>query len=67
MAHHTKTDQHLQKPETVRGPDGTRADGRPTAPIGSPERPPSADHAPTEAPEERGETPSTENAPGGDL
>lgn len=55
------TDDQLRNPEEVRAPDGTRGDGRPTG------NEPPADEAPTVAPEERGETPPTEHAPGADL
>ncbi|HET9457969.1 MAG TPA: hypothetical protein VFO78_11540 [Candidatus Limnocylindrales bacterium] len=47
-----------------------RADGRPSGVTGghaSPDQVPSADAVPTVAPEERGETPDTEHAPGADL
>lgn len=61
MTNHTQTDDELRNPEEVRAPDGTRGDGRPTG------NEPPAHEAPTEAPEERGETPPTEHAPGADL
>jgi hypothetical protein len=61
MTHDTHTDDQLRNPDEVRAPDGTRGDGRPTG-----DEPP-AHEAPTEAPEERGETPATEHAPGADL
>jgi hypothetical protein len=67
----------------VAGAGGERGDGRPAGvPAGSgddlegrpatvreasPERVPAADEVPTVAPEERGETPETEHAPGADL
>lgn len=47
-----------------------RADGRPGGVTGgdvSPDQVPPADAVPTVAPEERGETPATEHAPGADL
>lgn len=43
-------------------PNDERGDGRPKA-----GEPPPADEVPTIAPEERGETPETEHAPGADL
>ena len=61
MTNHTQTDDQLRNPDKVTGPDGTRGDGRPTG------NEPPAQEAPTEAPEERGETPATEHAPGADL
>ena len=60
----------LQDPERVRDADDERADGRPTGqnePTGlKPPEGPASDH-PTEAPEEHGQLPTTEHAPGGDL
>jgi hypothetical protein len=58
----------LERPKDIDGPDGLRRDGRPTS--GATDdiesgRP--ADATPTVAPEEKGGTPSTEHAPGGDL
>ena len=61
MSNHTPTDDQLRNPHEVQAPDGTRGDGRPTG------QEPPADEAPTEAPEERGELPPTEHAPGADL
>lgn len=61
-------DEQLRDPQSVRGPDGTRADGRPTHQGDVTEAPVPEGGAPTEAPEERGEgRPTTEHAPGGDL
>jgi hypothetical protein len=67
MPDRTTIDDHLDNPKEVRGTDGTRADGRPTDPKHALERQPPAEEAPTEAPEDRGEQPTTEHAPGGDL
>ena len=67
MSHHTHIDKQLEHPKDVRGPDGTRADGRPTdQPDAVRSRTP-AEEAPTVAPEESGQRPTTEHAPGGDL
>jgi hypothetical protein len=58
----------LEKPTEIRAPDDQRRDGRPTTPHTTGIQPGVAHHeAPTVAPEEEGETPSTEHAPGGDL
>ena len=58
----------LEDPQEVRAPDDQRRDGRPTAGHKTGIHPGVAhDEAPTVAPEEEGETPSTEHAPGGDL
>lgn len=62
-----KTD--LERPDQVRAADGQRRDGRPAEAHGGDEeagRPPQPE-APTVAPEEEGETPTTEHAPGADL
>ena len=67
MPDQTHPDEQLRAPHEVKGPDGTRSDGRPTDQnLAAATRLP-ADDTPTEAPEEQGETPSTEHAPGGDL
>jgi hypothetical protein len=59
---------NLDKPQEVRAPDDQRRDGRPTATDKTGIQPGVAHHeAPTVAPEEEGEVPSTEHAPGGDL
>ena len=61
-------DEHLMHPERVIGPDGTRGDGRPTGDGDDPNAPdPNAANFPTVAPEEEGEAPPTEHAPGADL
>jgi hypothetical protein len=58
----------LEHPESVRGPDGERRDGRPAIDkdegIGTdiPQ-----EEAETVAPEEQGGAPTTEHAPGADL
>ena len=62
------SDDRLEDPQSARGPDGQRRDGRPVT---------DKDHgiatdipqeeAPTVAPEEEGGSPSTEHAPGADL
>jgi hypothetical protein len=64
----TNPDPHeqLREPHRVDSPDGSRGDGRPTGTKPLEEAPP-ADAAPTVAPEEQGETPATEHAPGADL
>jgi hypothetical protein len=60
--------EQLERPGRVVGPDGSRGDGRPTGPVGHPDGiEPEAGTFPTVAPEEEGETPSTEHAPGADL
>lgn len=61
MTSHTRMDEQLRNPDEALAPDGSRRDGRPTG-----DEPP-AEEAPTVAPEERGETPPTEHAPGADL
>jgi hypothetical protein len=68
MTDRPNQDEPLERPDEIDGPDGQRRDGRPTS--GETEdvaagRPAAA--TPTVAPEERGGTPSTEHAPGGDL
>jgi hypothetical protein len=67
MTDRSKIDDQLHNPKDVRGADGTRSDGRPTDPKHALEDQPPAEHAPTEAPEDRGHRPTTEHAPGGDL
>ena len=58
----------LQHPDRVVGPDGSRGDGRPTGTEEAPNPPsPDVNNFPTVAPEEEGETPPTEHAPGADL
>ena len=68
MTERPTDDQPLDRPHEIDGPDGERRDGRPTTgeteDVSSGQ---SAQEAPTVAPEERGGTPSTEHAPGGDL
>ncbi len=68
MAQKPNPDDQLLQPDRIIGPDGTRGDGRPT---GTDEEPNPAgsevNNFPTEAPEEEGETPPTEHAPGADL
>ena len=60
--------EQLERPDRVVGPDGSRGDGRPTAEVGHPDAvEPQAGNFPTVAPEEEGETPTTEHAPGADL
>jgi hypothetical protein len=67
MGDQSEIDQQLKQPQDVRGPDGTRADGRPTDhPDAVASRTP-AEQAPTVPPEETGDHPTTEHAPGGDL
>ena len=67
MAEETHIDKQLDNPKEVREPDGSRGDGRPTDhPDAIRNRTP-ADQAPTVAPEEQGDRPTTEHAPGGDL
>ena len=61
----THIDHQLENPQDVRGPDGPRADGRPTDHPDAVATP--AEDAPTVPPEETGERPTTEHAPGGDL
>ncbi len=62
------TDEPLERPHEIDGPDDQRRDGRPagagTDDIGA-DKP--ADKTPTVAPEEQGGEPSTEHAPGSDL
>jgi hypothetical protein len=61
-------DEQLRRPDRVIGPDGTRRDGRPTGAWDEPNAPdPDAVNFPTVAPEEEGEAPPTEHAPGADL
>jgi hypothetical protein len=67
MPDRSHIDQQLENPQDVRGPDGTRADGRPTDPKKPLEQQPRSDQAPTVPPEESGSRPTTEHAPGGDL
>jgi hypothetical protein len=57
------------KPETPPGQRPEAEPGRPTGPTDEDGLRPGVAHerAPTEAPEERGEQPATEHAPGGDL
>ena len=58
----------LTNPEDVRGPDRQRQDGRPTGEKTTGLRPGKPQESvPTIAPEEEGETPATEHAPGADL
>jgi hypothetical protein len=59
----------LRQPDEIRDEQGERADGRPTGPEREDGLRPGTAHpaAPTEAPEEKGATPSTEHAPGSDL
>lgn len=59
----------LERPETIRGDNNERMDGRPTGPEREDGMKPAVAQpdAPTVAPEEEGSTPSTEHAPGGDL
>ena len=58
----------LEQPDSIRGVDGRRKDGRPTGGDEAELRPGTdAREAPTVAPEEEGGTPDTEHAPGGDL
>ena len=60
--------EQLEQPDRVVGPDGSRGDGRPTGEVGHPDSiEPEAATFPTVAPEEEGETPSTDHAPGADL
>ena len=66
MAEQSSND--LEEPDRIRTPNGERRDGRPSGDATSDPMP--ADHGvapPTEAPEEKGGSPSTEHAPGGDL
>ncbi len=68
MAREQTAKKQLERPDRVVGPDGSRGDGRPTGPVGHPDATePEAGKFPTVAPEEEGETPSTEHAPGADL
>lgn len=57
----------LHRPDEIDLPDGQRRDGRPTVQTDDIAAGRPAEHTPTVAPEEQGETPSTEHAPGGDL
>ena len=58
----------LAHPEEIRGPDEQREDGRPTGDQKDGLRPGAPQESvPTIAPEEEGETPSREHAPGADL
>ena len=68
MTDRPNTDEPLERPHEIDGPDDQRRDGRPTtaAPEGVGTGRP-ADETPTEAPEEQGGKPSTEHAPGSDL
>jgi hypothetical protein len=66
MPTNPEPDEQLREPHRVDSPDGSRGDGRPTGSDPLREAPP-ADAVPTVAPEEEGETPATEHAPGGDL
>jgi hypothetical protein len=58
----------LEKPADIRDGTGARKDGRPTGKDDEGLRP-GVDHdeAPTVAPEEQGQIPSTEHGPGADL
>ena len=67
MGDTTHIDRQLENPKDVRGQDGTRSDGRPTDHPDAVRRRTPADQAPTVAPEEAGQRPTTEHAPGGDL
>ncbi|MEA2518665.1 MAG: hypothetical protein QOF49_745 [Chloroflexota bacterium] len=66
MSDDRDTDEQLREPHRVDAPDGTRGDGRPTTTDPLADSPP-ADAVPTVAPEEDGENPGTEHAPGADL
>jgi hypothetical protein len=63
----TSQDEPLHHPHEIDGPDGQRRDGRPTVQSDDIAAGRPAEHTPTVAPEEKGGTPSTEHAPGGDL
>ncbi len=69
MSEDPGSDEQLIHPDRVVGPDGSRGDGRPTRTNDDPggEAGPEGMDLPTVAPEEGGETPSTEHAPGADL
>ena len=59
--------KQLTQPEEIRNRHGERQDGRPTEHIDA-DQPGKLDkNEPTIAPEEQGDTPSTEHAPGADL
>jgi hypothetical protein len=63
-----QSNNDLEHPDEIRTPDGQRRDGRPSD--GTLDQPKPSDQGggpPTVAPEERGGSPSTEHAPGGDL
>ena len=68
MTDRPKTDEALERPHEIDGPDDQRRDGRPTtAPAEGVGAGKPADETPTVAPEEEGGEPSTEHAPGSDL
>jgi len=68
MAQNPTPDDQLQHPDRVIGPGGTRGDGPPTGKEEEPNpRSPEVNDFPTLAPEEEGDTPPTEHAPGADL
>ncbi len=63
-----RTTTSLEHPDEIRSTDAKRRDGRPTGDDDSDLKPGiEPDDAPTVAPEEKGGSPSTEHAPGGDL
>jgi hypothetical protein len=57
----------LEDPKSVRGPDAQRHDGRPATDNDRIGTDIPQEQAETVAPEEKGGSPSTEHAPGGDL
>jgi hypothetical protein len=63
------TDTPRREPDEIGVPADEHEPGRPTGATDADGLRGGQDHAdaPTEAPEERGKTPSTEHAPGGDL
>lgn len=68
MAPNPAPDDQLQHPDRIVGPDGTRDDGRPTETEEDPTSPThQVNNFPTVAPEEEGQEPPTEHAPGADL
>ena len=69
MTDQRPTDTDLEEPEMIRDEAGERSDGRPTFEAGSGDEPAFEEPggAPTVAPEEQGEEPSTEHGPGASL
>ncbi|MFL5674185.1 MAG: hypothetical protein ACJ779_04215 [Chloroflexota bacterium] len=59
--------EQLEHPADTRATDHQRRDGRPSDPDAEGIRDVPHESAPTVAPEEKGGSPTTEHAPGGDL